>query len=108
MTHGHCFLFVALVMMEIVPRNSGAELKPPVAQKRPHEMVIHGDKRVDDYFWLRQKTNAEVIAYLEAENAYTDGILAPTKPLQEKLYKEILSHLKETDSSAPVKRGEFL
>ena len=59
------------------------------------EIVTHGDRRVDDYFWLRQKTNADVMAYLEAENAYTDAVMAPTKASQENIYREILGHLKE-------------
>ena len=71
------------------------------------EIVTHGDKRVDDYFWLRQKTNSEVSHYLEAENGYTEAVMAPTKPLQEKLYREILGHLKETDSTAPLRRGPY-
>jgi oligopeptidase B len=73
----------------------------------PKEIVTHGDKRVDDYFWLREKTSAEVIAYLEAENAYGEAVTRPQQPFRERLYKEMLDHLQETDSSAPVRRGEF-
>src|SRR6266478_5958910 len=82
-------------------------LAPPLAKKVPKEIITHGDKRVDDYFWLREKTNAEVISYLEAENAYADAVMQPSKPFQERLYREILGHLKETDTSAPVRRGDF-
>ncbi len=81
--------------------------QPPLAKKIPLEIVTHGDKRVDDYFWLRQKTNPAVTAYLEAENAYTDAIMAPTIGFQEKLYREILGHVKETDSFAPLQREEY-
>ena len=80
---------------------------PPVAKRIPKEIVAHGDKRVDDYFWLREKTNADVLAYLQAENAYADSVTGPQQPFQESLYQEMLGHLKETDSSAPVRRGEF-
>ena len=80
---------------------------PPVAKKVPKEIVTHGDKRVDDYFWLREKTNAEVIAYLEAENAYGEAVTRPQQPFRDRLYKEMLGHLQETDTSAPVRRGEF-
>ena len=80
---------------------------PPVAKKTPKEIVTHGDKRIDNYFWLREKTNAEVTAYLEAENAYADAMTQPLQKFREDLYHEMLSHLKETDSSAPVHRGEF-
>ncbi|HYE30144.1 MAG TPA: S9 family peptidase [Methylomirabilota bacterium] len=81
--------------------------KPPIAKREPKEIVTHGDRRVDDYFWLRDKTNQNVISYLEAENTYADAFLRPTAPLQEKLYKEMLGYLKEDDSSAPLKLGEF-
>src|ERR1035438_8751795 len=80
---------------------------PPLAKKVPKEIVTHGDKRLDDYFWLREKTNAEVIAYLEAENAYGEAVTRPQQPFRERLYGEMMGHLKETDSSAPVRRGEF-
>ena len=88
-------------------QRAATKLNPPAAKKVPKELVTHGDKRVDDYFWLREKTNAEVIAYLEAENAYADAVTQPQRGFREKLYSEMLRHLKETDSSAPVRRGEF-
>ena len=83
------------------------KLAAPVAKKVLREIVTHGDVRVDNYFWLREKTNADVIAYLEAENAYTDAVTQPLKSLQKRLYQEMLGHLKETDTSAPVRRGDF-
>jgi oligopeptidase B len=81
--------------------------KPPVAKKIRKAIITHGDKRIDDYFWLREKTNAQVLAYLNAENAYADEVMDPLKNFGEGLYKEILGHLKETDSAAPVRRGEY-
>jgi len=83
------------------------DLTPPIAKKIPKEIIAHGDRRQDDYFWLRDKTNAEVVAYLESENAYADAVMRPLERFQETLYREILSHLKETDTSAPVRRGDF-
>ncbi len=81
---------------------------PPAAKKVPRESILHGDTRVDDYFWLREKEDPEVIAYLEAENAYTEAAMAPTKALQESLYEEILGRIKETDLSVPYrKRGHY-
>jgi oligopeptidase B len=77
--------------------------KPPVARRDPVEHVLHGDRRFDDYGWLRHKENAEVIAYLEAENAYTDAVLKPTKAFQEKLYQEMLGRILQTDLSVPYK-----
>ena len=66
------------------------ELAPPVAKKIPKEIVIHGDKRVDDYFWLREKTNAAVTTYLESENAYADAVTKPLQGFQNHLYQEML------------------
>ena len=79
-----------------------ATLSPPGAPERPTVLEAQGDKRVDPHYWLREKQNPEVIAYLEAENAYTDGVMAPTADLQEKLYGEIVGRIQETDTSAPV------
>ncbi|MCL4706972.1 S9 family peptidase [bacterium] len=84
-----------------------AQLAPPVAGKRPKSDTIHGDLRVDDYFWLREKTNPEVKKYLNAENAYAEQLLAPTKGLQEKLYQEMLGRIKETDLSVPYRQGDY-
>jgi oligopeptidase B len=82
--------------------------KPPVARREPVEHVLHGDRRVDHYAWLRQKENPEVIGYLNAENAYTDAVLKPTEPFQEKLYQEMLGRIQQTDLSVPYKlRGYF-
>ncbi len=81
-----------------------AEAQPvsaPVAKQTVVETVLHGDRRVDNYAWLREKENPEVLAYLNAENAYTEAILKPTEPFQEKLYQEMLSRIQQTDLSVP-------
>lgn len=80
---------------------------PPVARVIPKTDTLHGDVRVDNYFWLRDRTNAEVISYLEAENRYTDTAMAATRALQETLYQEILGRLKQTDLSVPDRRGPY-
>jgi oligopeptidase B len=80
---------------------------PPAATPVPHKTELHGETRVDDYFWLREKTNPEVIKYLEAENAYTAAVLKPTEPLQEALYKEFLSRIQQTDTDVPVKERGY-
>jgi oligopeptidase B len=80
---------------------------PPVAEKKPHLTVTHGDTLRDDYFWMREKTNPEVVKYLEAENAYTDAVMEPTKPLQDQLYTEMLGRVKETDDSVPYRKGGY-
>ncbi|PYV07366.1 MAG: oligopeptidase B, partial [Acidobacteria bacterium] len=79
--------------------------QPPVAKKVPRETVLHGERRVDDYFWLREKSNPDVTAYLKAENAYTEAFMKPTAALQEALYKEMLGRIKQTDLSVPYRLG---
>jgi oligopeptidase B len=79
----------------------------PMAKKRPVVRELHGDRFSDDYFWLREKTNPEVIAYLEAENAYAARIMEPRQALQDTLYAEMLGRIKETDLSVPVRDGGF-
>jgi oligopeptidase B len=80
---------------------------PPVARIVPKEMGINGDKRVDNYFWLRDRNNPEVIRYLEAENAYTAAKMKPVEGLREKLYGEILGRVKETDLSVPYRLDDY-
>jgi oligopeptidase B len=78
---------------------------PPQAPRRPTVLSLHGDERVDDWYWLRDRDDPETIAYLEAENAYTDAMTAHTAELQERLYEEIRGRIQETDESAPVPHG---
>jgi oligopeptidase B len=81
---------------------------PPVARQDPTPTTLHGQTLEDDYRWMRDKSSAEVVAHLEAENAYTLSVMAPTEELQAKLYAEMLSHIKETDVSVPyLQRGWF-
>ncbi|MDE3245851.1 MAG: S9 family peptidase [Acidobacteriota bacterium] len=81
--------------------------KPPIAPKKNHTEVRHGETVRDDYFWLREKTNPEVVKYLEAENAYTESQTKELKPFADALYKELLGRIKQTDLSVPVRRGEW-
>jgi oligopeptidase B len=80
---------------------------PPVAKKVPKTTEISGHTMVDNYFWLRDKQNPDVKAYLEAENAYTDALMKPTEGLQKKLYDEMLSRIKETDIEVPYEEGGY-
>ncbi len=80
---------------------------PPVAYRDPSSTTHHGITLHDDYGWMRDKDSPEVIAYLEAENAYTASAMAPTEALQQKLYAEMLSHIKETDESVPYRMGDW-
>jgi oligopeptidase B len=82
-----------------------AELAPPVARKERKETTIHGTVLVDEYAWLREKESAEVTAHLNAENAYAEAVMAPLSGLRDKLYEEMLSHMKQTDVSVPYRDG---
>src|SRR5690348_9084406 len=78
-------------------------IDPPAAKRIPHVHELHGDKRPDDFFWLKDKKNPEVIKYLEAENAYFAAVMKPTEKFQETLYQEFLSRIKQTDQDVPVR-----
>jgi oligopeptidase B len=98
----------AILLMTLSGPTSAAELTPPLAERHPHPVTIHGDTRQDDFYWLRQKDDPKVRAYLEAENAYTDALTAPTQPLREALYTEMLARIQQTDLSVPYRRGTHL
>lgn len=79
----------------------------PAARKEHKEITLHGVTLTDDYAWLRDKDNPEVTAYLEAENAYAEAEMAPLKGLEDELYREMLSHIKQTDVSVPFRDGAW-
>ncbi|HXM36091.1 MAG TPA: hypothetical protein VN920_12945, partial [Pyrinomonadaceae bacterium] len=81
--------------------------QPPMAEKKPKITKIHGDTLVDNYFWLREKSNPAVMEHLKAEDSYAVTMMKPTEPLREKLYKEMLSHIKQTDDSVPYRQGNY-
>jgi oligopeptidase B len=81
---------------------------PPIAPRQPKALELHGDVRIDDYFWLRERDNPAVIAYLQAENDYTTAVMHHTEPLQEQLYQEMRARIKETDSTVPERIGDYL
>ncbi len=80
---------------------------PPIAAKKPKTFENFGDKRVDDYFWLREKSAPDVIDYLKAENVYTDAFMKPHAAFRDTLYKDMLSRIKETDENVPYKKGDY-
>ncbi len=82
-------------------------LTPPSAPPRPVELERHGDVRIDPWYWLRDREDPEVIAYLEAENQYTDAVLAPTRALQDELFTEIRNRIQENDISPPARKGAW-
>ncbi len=98
------FLAIAFIALSCA---SNIEVKPPVAKKIPKELTIHGDTRIDNYYWMNDRDNPEVIAHLEAENAYTDAVMKHTEPLQEKLFEEIKSKIKQEDESVPYKDNGY-
>ncbi len=81
--------------------------RPPVAARRPVTLTTHGDERVDEWYWLRDKDDPEVLAHLEAENGHTRAALAGTEGLQKELYDEIVGRIQETDLSVPARKGEW-
>jgi oligopeptidase B len=80
---------------------------PPLASPRPTTTTLHGESRTDNYAWLRDRTDPATMAYLEAENAYTDAVMAHTEGLQKTLYDEMLARIQEDDRQVPIRRGEW-
>jgi len=94
-------LWIACAMAQNTPA-------PPAAPTKPHRGVRYGETVTDNYFWLREKSNPEVVRYLEAENTYTESMTKDLQPFAGALYQEMLGHIKQTDLSVPVRRGEYL
>ena len=100
-------LFTFLVMSAFALSTLADAPKPPVAKKTPKSVTMHGDERVDNYGWLREKTNPDTIAYLEAENAYADAITKPQEKLAKTLYDEMLGRIKQTDENVPYRKNGY-
>lgn len=81
--------------------------QPRIADRHPETLTAHGEERIDNYYWLRDKTDPNAIAYLKQENSYTDAVMQDTKQLQTRLFEEMKSRIRETDTSAPVKIDDF-
>jgi len=96
-------------VVDASPSRADAQLpEPPVARAVPRSSTLHGEIRVDEYFWLRHREDPEVLAYLEAENRYTEAVMRPTEPLQDKLFAEMRGRIKETDLSVPERIDGWL
>ena len=104
------FLIVVVCSMHLANPAPGGDLPPaPRAEKVPQVLEAHGHERVDEYYWLRERDDPRVLAYLEAENAYLDAVMAPTADLRETLFQEIVGRIKKDDASVPVlDRGYWL
>ena len=105
---------VAVLMLGVsacqttAPTDKPLVQRPPVARQIAHVTRLHGEQLVDDYYWLREKDHPNVLAYLRAEDAYTDWFMKPTKPLQENIYNEMLARVQEPDDTVPYRDGDWL
>lgn len=105
-------LLLAVTVLMSVPSVSSlaATVTPPDVAKKPHVVKApHGAQRNDEYYWLRddKRENKEMLAYLDAENAYTDALMAPLKPVEDTLYNEIVARIKQDDSSVPYRERGY-
>ncbi|HEX7502143.1 MAG TPA: S9 family peptidase [Acidobacteriota bacterium] len=94
-------LLAVCLAFSLSPLGWSAEQAPPAAKKVAKELVMHGHTRMDEYYWLKQRDNPEVIAYLQAENDYTDAVMKPAAALRETLYQEMVGRVQQTDMSVP-------
>ncbi len=96
-----------VVLLFLTGCNTKERIAPPKAKKVPMELTIHGHTRVDNYYWLRERENPEVIEFLKAENDYKEQVMAHTESLQEDLFEEIKSKIKQEDESVPYKKSGY-
>src|SRR5436190_12959072 len=102
-------LFVTLLTLSTARADFQAvDGHAPDTERHPKDVSVHGDKRVDDYFWLRDRKDPKVIPHLKAENAWTEKVMKPAEGLREELFKEMKGRIKEVDSSAPAPLGGWL
>ena len=99
--------FAALLALSIGASALAQDLSPPVAERRPKDVSVHGDPRIDDYFWLREQGSPAVQAHLNAEAAYTAQWFAPLARLKARLYEEMLGRIQQSDEAVPVREGRF-
>ncbi|HEX8548507.1 MAG TPA: S9 family peptidase [Cytophagaceae bacterium] len=101
-------LFSLFFLYHVAKFEEKEMITPPLAAKKPFEITAkHGHNRIDDYYWLREREDANVIAYLEEENDYADKVLQPLESIRETLFKEMKGRIKEKDESAPFKKGAY-
>jgi oligopeptidase B len=100
-------LIVTLLITSCDTQRRPTGVEPPVAEERPVELTLHGDTRIDNYYWLNDREDPEVIAYIEAENEYLNTMMAHTERLQDRLYNEMRGRVKEDDQSVPYKLDDY-
>ncbi len=103
----NCVLILITLSISLGMTPAQTTPKPPKASIKPHTITTHGDTRIDNYYYLNDRENPDVIAYLNAENAYVDQVLAPVAKLKEKLFTEMKGRIKEQDESVPYKEGNY-
>ena len=105
---GFTLPFAMALALAVCAARAAEPPSAPVAKRVEHREVRHGATVIDNYFWLREKANPEVVQYLEAENAYTEKMTGQLGPFRDALYREMLGHIKQTDLTVPVRRGDYL
>ena len=105
-TISKAILTISLVLVTFSCKISN-QMEAPVAAKKPKELTIHGDTRIDNYYWLNERENPEVIAYLEAENEYRSTLMKGTDAFRKKLFEEMVGRIKQTDESVPYKENGY-
>lgn len=100
-------IIIAVIIMVLNSCSQNSAHNYPIAKKESKELSIHGNTRIDNYYWLNDRENPEVIKYLKDENAYTKSILKPTEEFQKDLFEEMKSRIKETDQSVPYKKNGY-
>ncbi len=101
-----------LIALALIATGTNAQMTPPIAEKRPHVSIWHGAMLSDDYFWLKDQgypkvSDADVLAYVKAENAYFEASMAPIAPLTETILAELKGRVQQDDASVPARDGEF-
>lgn len=101
-----CIMMISIACQQ-KSKEKRADIQPPDVEKIPKELTMHGDKRIDNYYWLRERENPKVIEYLKAENAYTKEVMKHTEKLQDKIYNEIVNRIEKNDNSVPYKKNGY-
>lgn len=98
---------LTLVAVTTIQSCKISDMKAPLAAKKPKELTIHGDTRIDAYYWLRERENPEVISYLEAENSYRESVMKDSEDFQKELFDEIVGRIKQKDESVPYRKNGY-
>lgn len=103
----HCRITVFFILLILNACKTEINMKAPLANKIPVELSKYDNTRIDNYYWLNERENPEVIKYLEEENAYFDKMMSGSKKLRESLFNEIIGRIKQSDMSVPYFRNAY-